>query len=54
MDQHLAMAQMKSIMARLVWHFDMSLCKESANWNKQKIFLLWEKPDLMIKLVPKS
>lgn len=38
-------------MARMVWNFDMELCEESRNWIYQKVFILWEKPDLNIKLV---
>jgi len=49
-EQHLAMAEMRAILGRVLWHFDVSLCEESANWNKQKVFLLWDKPDLMVKL----
>ena len=48
------MAQMRAILAYMVWHFDISLCQESENWNQQRVFLLWEKPDLMIKLTARS
>lgn len=49
-EQHLAMAEMRAILARVLWHFDISLCKESENWDQQKVFLLWDKPDLMVRL----
>lgn len=44
------MAQMRSLLARLVWEFDIELCDESRDWLPQKVFLLWDKPDLMVKL----
>ncbi|TVY24378.1 Cytochrome P450 monooxygenase [Lachnellula hyalina] len=48
--QHLAMAEMRAILARILWHFDISLCEESARWNEQKVFIFWDKPDLMVTL----
>jgi cytochrome P450 len=49
-EQHLAMAEMRAILARVLWHFDINLCEESAGWNEQKSFILWDKPDLMVRL----
>lgn len=47
----LAWAEMRSILARIVWHFDMELCDESKErWENQKLFTLWEKPPLMVQL----
>jgi hypothetical protein len=37
-------------MTRIIWNFDMELKEDSANWNDQKIYLLWEKPALNVKL----
>ncbi|TVY15286.1 Cytochrome P450 monooxygenase FUM2 [Lachnellula arida] len=48
--QHLAMAEMRAILARMLWHFDISLCEESARWNDQKVFIFWDKPDLIVTL----
>ena len=44
------MAEMRAILARVLWHFDFELCKESENWDRQKVFFLWEKGDMMVKL----
>ena len=44
------MAEMRAILARVLWHFDISLCEESARWNEQKVFILWDKHDLMVRL----
>ncbi len=48
--QGLAMAEMRSILARVLWHFEFSLCEESEYWDDQKVFVLWEKPELWVKL----
>jgi len=41
---------MRSVMARMLWHFDMELCAESQNWTDHKCYLLWEKPPLKVRL----
>jgi len=47
----MAWAEINSILARLVWNFDMELQEESAHWGeKQKVYILWDKPSLMVKL----
>ncbi|TGO58364.1 hypothetical protein BOTNAR_0182g00020 [Botryotinia narcissicola] len=54
LGQHLAMSEMRAILARLLWHFDINLCEESRNWDEQKVFILWEKPDLMVTVKAKE
>lgn len=51
--RNLAFAEMRLILARVLWNFDLELCNESANWSEQKIYTLWEKPALMCKLRPR-
>jgi cytochrome P450 len=47
----LAWAEMRSVLARMIWHFDMELCEESKEgWENQKLFTLWEKHPLMVRL----
>ena len=46
----LAWFEMRSILARLLWHFDLTLCEESRGWENQKAYLLWDKPPLWVKL----
>ncbi|MCJ1282685.1 hypothetical protein MMC26_002010 [Xylographa opegraphella] len=48
--KNLAYAEMRSIMARMLWNFDMQLCEDSEGWNDQRIFILWDKPELHIRL----
>lgn len=52
--QNLAMAEIRAILARLVWHFDFSLEENMHNWEDQKVFILWEKPSLMVKLTARE
>ncbi|KAI9730850.1 MAG: hypothetical protein M1834_005568 [Cirrosporium novae-zelandiae] len=48
--RNLAFNEMRVILARLLWNFDLELCEESLNWEKHKTYILWEKPDLMCRL----
>jgi len=34
----------------MLWHYDLELCEESRDWIRQKVFILWDKPPLYIKL----
>jgi hypothetical protein len=46
---------MKLVLAKLLWNFDFKLCKESEEWAEtQKVFVLWEKRPLMVKLRKRS
>lgn len=46
----LAYFEMRSILARMLWHFEAELCAESREWSNQKAYLLWDKPSLWVKL----
>jgi cytochrome P450 len=49
--QNFAWAEMRCILARLVWGFEMELCRESERWDEgQKVYFVWFKPPLMVKL----
>jgi hypothetical protein len=39
-------------MAKVLWHFDLSLDNESRKWTNQKAYLIWDKHPLMVKLTP--
>ncbi|KAG4443210.1 hypothetical protein IFR05_001352 [Cadophora sp. M221] len=47
---NLAYAEIRSIATRVLWNFDMQLCAESERWMDQKMWLLWDKKPLMVKL----
>jgi cytochrome P450 len=48
--RNLAYNEMRLILARVLWNFDIELCEESRHWNEQKAYILWEKPALMCLL----
>ncbi|CAG8950203.1 hypothetical protein HYFRA_00008440 [Hymenoscyphus fraxineus] len=52
--QHLALVEMKSILGRLLWHFELSLCEDSLDWTDQKVYFLWEKKSLNVKLTARK
>lgn len=48
--RNLALAEMRLILARVLWNFDFELCPESRNWADQKIKVLWIKHPLICKV----
>jgi cytochrome P450 len=48
--QSLAWAEIRSILARLVWNFEIVMLDEGLDWEGQKVFILWQKPGLVVKL----
>lgn len=51
----LAYAEMRLILAKLIWNFDIDIDPRSEEWlEKNTAFLLWEKPDLWVRLTPRS
>ncbi|KAF3018527.1 hypothetical protein E8E14_011795 [Neopestalotiopsis sp. 37M] len=49
--RNLAYVEMKVIIARLLWHFDLQSAADE-DWLDQKVYMVWEKAPLWIKLVP--
>lgn len=49
--RNLAYLEMRLVISRLVWHFDLEDCTPG-NWRDQKVFMVWDKPPLMVKLKP--
>ena len=44
---------MRLILARVLWNFDLEVEEKSRRWvNDMKMFLLWEKQSLFVKLKP--
>lgn len=40
-------------MAKLIWNFDMELNTKSRTWlERSRVFTLWEKPPLLVRLTP--
>lgn len=42
--------EMRLILTKVLYNFDLELCPESEGWADQKVYLLWEKHPLMVKL----
>jgi len=45
---------MRLLIALLLWNFDLEIMPESKGWQKQKVYLLWEKPPLMVQVTPRT
>ena len=50
----LAYNEMRSVLARVLWHFDLKLEAESQRWTEQKVFFFWEKPPLYVKMTARK
>ncbi|KAF7174254.1 hypothetical protein CNMCM6106_008462 [Aspergillus hiratsukae] len=48
--RNLAYNEMRVILAKVLWNFDLELCEESHDWAEQKSYVLWEKPGLLCRL----
>ena len=52
-DCSLAYMEMRIILAKLLWQFEVALANPDQDWiDSQKCFQLWEKIPLMVKLTP--
>ncbi|CCF36308.1 cytochrome P450 monooxygenase [Colletotrichum higginsianum] len=53
--RNLAYAEMRMILARIVWNFDLRPTNESLTWmERNEAFNLWEKPALNVHLTPRK
>ena len=50
MIYRLAYAEMRLIIARLAWQFEIELLHRDVDWTDQKVYWSWQKPALMIRL----
>jgi cytochrome P450 len=51
LGKNLAYAEMRLILASVLWKFDMELCEESLGWvERMDVYFLWDKDALWIKL----
>jgi cytochrome P450 len=46
----MAYHEMRLIIAKVLYHFDIELCPESNDWDDQNTYILWEKKPLICKL----
>ncbi|KAJ5556972.1 hypothetical protein N7494_000887 [Penicillium frequentans] len=52
--RNLAYVEMRLILARMIINFEMELAEPDFDWIDQKVYNLWEKPPLMLKLLPRD
>ncbi|WDK16631.1 cytochrome P450 [Colletotrichum graminicola] len=52
--RNLAMSEMRVILARVIWNFDMEIAEDSRNWTEQELFGLWKKGPLNVYLTPRK
>ncbi|KAK1975033.1 cytochrome P450 [Colletotrichum cereale] len=52
--RNLAMSEMRVILARVIWNFDMEITDDSRNWTDQEIFAIWKKGPLNVRLTPRK
>ncbi|KAJ5780592.1 Cytochrome P450 [Penicillium paradoxum] len=50
LGRNLAYAEMRLILARMIWNFDMEISADSKQWIKQSSFVVWDKGNLNVKL----
>ncbi|CZR68563.1 related to cytochrome P450 monooxygenase [Phialocephala subalpina] len=53
LGKNLAYTEMRLILARVIFNFDMRLADESQGWLKQKVYNLWDKGPLYVHLHPR-
>ncbi|KAK1955894.1 cytochrome P450 [Colletotrichum sublineola] len=52
--RNLAMSEMRVILARVIWNFDLQIADNSRNWMEQKLYTLWKKGPLHVHLTPRK
>lgn len=53
--RNLAYAEMRSILARVMWNFDIKLVDANEDWiGKNTLYSLWDKPPLNVYLSPRK
>lgn len=50
----LAYFDMRLVLARLLFHFDLEWTPQCEDWEKQQAFNLWVRKPLMIRLTPRT
>ncbi|KAF2228481.1 putative benzoate 4-monooxygenase cytochrome P450 [Viridothelium virens] len=46
----LAYFEIRSILARIIWNFDMEIQDASSDWKEQREYAMWDKPSLWVRL----
>ncbi|PWY75960.1 cytochrome P450 [Aspergillus eucalypticola CBS 122712] len=53
LGKNLAYHEMRLILAKVLYHYDLNLASESVGWDKQNTWTLWQKNRLMVQLTPR-
>ncbi len=48
--KNLAFSEMRQILARVLWNFDLELVDKNLDWSNQKVFTLWQKGPLVCRI----
>ncbi len=51
-NNSLAYAEMRLILAKILFNFDLELADPNLKWMDQKVYTLWSKPELNVYLTP--
>nr|A0A3Q9FEJ4.1 RecName: Full=Cytochrome P450 monooxygenase astA; AltName: Full=Asperterpenoid biosynthesis cluster protein A [Talaromyces wortmannii]AZQ56742.1 cytochrome P450 [Talaromyces wortmannii] len=54
LGRNLAYFEMRLILTHVLWNFDLELMPQSKYWANQKVFAIWDKPELYVKLKPRA
>ncbi|KAJ5257242.1 hypothetical protein N7478_013346 [Penicillium angulare] len=54
LGKNLAYHEMRIILAKFLYNFDLTLTPESVGWAEQKVYGLWQKNKLMVQLKPRA
>ncbi|KAF3483151.1 cytochrome P450 CYP3/CYP5/CYP6/CYP9 [Arthroderma uncinatum] len=52
LGKNLAYAEMRLVLTRLLWNFELELLEESKNWAEQKVWMMWDKGNLNVAIRP--
>ncbi|KAF2401786.1 benzoate 4-monooxygenase cytochrome P450 [Trichodelitschia bisporula] len=52
LGKNMAYHEIRIILSKVLWNFDLELCPESENWADQKIFIMWDKGPLWCRAIP--
>ncbi|OHE96920.1 cytochrome P450 [Colletotrichum orchidophilum] len=52
LGMNLAYAEMKMILSKVLWNFDLQLAAQSTGWIDHDVYILYNKPPLMVHLTP--
>ncbi|KAI0106434.1 cytochrome P450 [Nemania sp. FL0031] len=50
----MAWREMRLLLAKVIFNFDLYLCDKSRDWADQKVYILWEKKPLRCRVTPAS